>query len=142
MPWHGRRLRHQPSWPLPRDLAVWCGASCRAMGAVGLDEALELTALMAQKCEWPRGRRAAARWLGSRRSFSRDVVAARGMSEYRVHASAVAGLDGCGREELACGTGEGGSAIQDPLGLVAAADRARDSDRGHVCVERLANEER
>jgi len=35
----------------------------REIGVVSLDEALELTALMAQKGEWPRARRAAARWL-------------------------------------------------------------------------------
>jgi hypothetical protein len=35
----------------------------REIGVVGLDEALELTALIALKGEWPRARRAAARWL-------------------------------------------------------------------------------
>jgi len=37
--------------------------TAREVGVVALDEALELTALMAQKGEWPRARRAAARWL-------------------------------------------------------------------------------
>jgi len=35
----------------------------REIGVVALDEALELTALMAQKGDWPRARRVAARWL-------------------------------------------------------------------------------
>ena len=37
--------------------------TAREIGVVGLDEALELTALMAVKGDWVRSRRAAARWL-------------------------------------------------------------------------------
>jgi hypothetical protein len=37
--------------------------SIREMGVIGLDEALEFVALIAQKGEWPRARRAAGRWL-------------------------------------------------------------------------------
>ena len=86
-----------------------------------------------------RSRRSSARCRpGAAQATGRWPALSRGARRVRRWRDGLAGLDGRRRTALEEGTQRGGTAGEDPLGLAAAADRARDPGRGHVCVERVA----